>query len=406
VGGLICNPNEEVPLTAVLGDAGFPAEWGDTIPSNAFSGWDGVLKVIIPSRIAHVGDGAFAGCSRLAEIVIPEVLTAIGRCAFEDCFSLSEIALPASLTSLGQNAFARSGLVKAILPPLLTSTCGAFRSCKQLVEVALPSSLRTLGSAEFCECSRLARVNFPDSLTEIGAYAFHGSSLVELKLPNALTSIEANSFGSCAQLRTLILPASLTSLSAGAFKGSTANLQLLVLPLTVPITVAAAVGVLLGPHEEPRRDEWKRRMPGTIVLPSASNIQLVLAPNIVVASLGGAFSGIAAMAEVPQNRVIASALDYQHWTIKTHRHNVCTRSQQLCAYTVLLVGIRLCFQSVPPPSASILLPAARSSLGSAKELSAPATANAADRPHILPALPCEMWHVALGWLRRAELGKV
>ena len=57
--------------TTVLGDADFPAKWGDTVPDYAFKNRLDVVKVVFPSRIKKIGSGAFLDCSNLEECVVP-----------------------------------------------------------------------------------------------------------------------------------------------------------------------------------------------------------------------------------------------------------------------------------------------------------------------------------------------
>jgi hypothetical protein len=136
-----------------------------------------------------------------------------------------------------------------------------------------------------------------------------------------------------------------------------------------------------------------------------------------------------------------------YWTIKTHVHHVCTLDQRRCARTVLLVGSRLHSVSA---RASLAQPHgwqqhgqprggqqqrelnggcksaandnARDAHGhgsqalavearghcsqlwtgdSTIDLAGPALA----KPVELPPLPDELWVLALGWLRRADLGR-
>ena len=111
-----------------------------------------------------------------------------------------------------------------------------------------------------------------------------------------------------------------------------------------------------------------------------TTIQMVSAPDIVIAALGGAFEGIQTMAEVPRDRVISSAVEYQHWNPKSHRY-LCTSKQRASAKAVLLAAQRCRAIAVP-------------------EGSAPSKVTA------LPAMPNEIWFTILGWLRREELGSI
>ena len=70
--------------TTVLGDADFPAEWGDAVPDEAFKDRLDVAKVELPSRIKKIGSYAFENCSNLEECTVPPDVV-VDENAFADC---------------------------------------------------------------------------------------------------------------------------------------------------------------------------------------------------------------------------------------------------------------------------------------------------------------------------------
>jgi hypothetical protein len=191
-------------------------------------------------------------------------------------------------------------------------------------------------------------------------------------------------------LRTLILPAALTALGAAAFKCSTAKLRLVVVPAAVPHVVATAMAAMIGPRKEGKTKGAMPWAPDTVVLPAVSTVQLVSAPDMVVASLGGVFAEMTTMTEVrAAGRAIAGSVGQRCWTIKAHRYHVCTLRQRRCVRAVLLIGVRLNHVDSATRSAAALcaLPALA---GTQKQL--------------LPAIPNELWLLVLGSMRRSELG--
>jgi hypothetical protein len=63
-------------------------------------------------------------------------------------------------------------------------------------------------------------VNIPDSVTEIGQYAFEGcEKLASLTIGNSVTEIGENAFAYCSSLFTLNIPDSVTSIGQYAFQG-------------------------------------------------------------------------------------------------------------------------------------------------------------------------------------------
>ena len=390
----------------------FPAEWGDEVPGHAFYGraqlprshprhliLDG--KVTIPNRMKKIGSYAFAGCS-LKEVVLPTKLAAIGKSAFYRCSGLKEVHFPTTtLTAIGSEAFSVcSELKEIVLPVTLTAIGGgAFSFCTGLKEAVLPSMLTTIRIGAFEGCLGLTDVTFPTTLQSIDYGAFYGcTGLLELELPASVHTISGDRIGflgafeNCTNLQVLILPPALATLGTVAFKNSTANLRMLVVPLTAPAEVAAAVVAMVGPRTEDNEaydsNDSECDEPAELDLPAVAAVQLVSAPDAVVASLGGAFAEMTTMAEArAAGRAVSGLVEHRYWTIKTHRYHVCTPPQQLCARTLLLVGARL---------DSLWSAASSSGLGLALAAAAP--------PQLLPVFPDELWILVLGWLRRTELG--
>ena len=58
------------PVTTVLRSEDFPAEWGGTVPINAFQDRLDVVKVVLPSRIKKIGTRAFSRCSNLKKCTV------------------------------------------------------------------------------------------------------------------------------------------------------------------------------------------------------------------------------------------------------------------------------------------------------------------------------------------------
>jgi hypothetical protein len=376
------------------------SNWADEVPEAAFSDLRTLRKVSVPSRFKKIGRVAFDCCSGVIELTLPGKLEAIGEFAFRGCTGISELTLHDALVEIGRSAFRDcSGLRELTLPNSLVKVgYGAFAGCLGLTKLTLSKDFVKIGSDVFRGCSGLTRITFPKSLQSIGDGAFSECTrLLELELPASVHTIGSRqdrdrfcsgAFEGCTNLRTLILPPSLTWLGAGSFKGSTVNLLMVVVPRTVSREVATTMAAMLGSRTED--DCWGAN---PIDVPAVSTVQLVSAPDAVVASLGGVFAAMNTMAEVRAAGRDVAVLGHHHWTVMTHAHKICTSSQRACAHTVLLVGAWLHARAVScrwvPTEASMQLP-----LGAALP----------DDPTQLQPLPDELWVEVLGWLRRSELG--
>ncbi len=84
----------------------------------------------------------------------------------------------------------------------------------------------------FYDCSSLASVVLPDTITEIGLSAFNKCGLRSLVLPSGVRSIGRSAFSSCERLETLVLLEGLESLGDVSIIYCP-NLQRVVIPASV-----------------------------------------------------------------------------------------------------------------------------------------------------------------------------
>jgi hypothetical protein len=160
---------------------------------------------------------------------------------------------------------------------------------------------------------------------------------------------------------------------------------MLMVPVTIPATeVTKVFGAPANPHFEQNAGESE------FDLRALSRIQVVCAPDTVVATLGGVFAAMTTMAKVrAAGRAISGVVEQRYWTVRMHRHHVCTSGQRTCARTLLLVGAWLYSRST---RSSAMAPVPLLGVASREALS------------MLPPLPDELWVLILNWLRRSELG--
>ena len=96
----------------------------------------------------------------------------------------------------------------------------AFYGCRNLKLQSLPDGLKQIGDSAFKNCTSLALQSLPDSLTQIGDSAFWGcNSLALQSLPENLTQIGKYVFYGCTSLALQSLPEDLTQIEYYAFYG-------------------------------------------------------------------------------------------------------------------------------------------------------------------------------------------
>ena len=200
-------------------------------------GYDPVTEITLPDSITEVGESAFGYCYELEKIHFPAGLKTIGDDAFLACRSLTAADLPDGVESIGK---------------------GAFAGCRSLTEFRISKGLKKMGTGAFMGCSSLkAFTGGPDNGTASGenpvldadgavytadgtvllaypgaaaesftvregtktiAYgAFEGASLNEVILPESLTEIGNYAFYNCAALKAPVFHEGLKKIGMHAF---------------------------------------------------------------------------------------------------------------------------------------------------------------------------------------------
>ena len=89
-------------------------------------------------------------------------------------------------------------------------------------EVYLPETLTNIGPYAFSNFN-LERITIPDSVKNIGAEAFYWcKNLTKIILQNGVTTIGWSAFDNCTKLKEITIPESVTKIVSYAFKGCTA----------------------------------------------------------------------------------------------------------------------------------------------------------------------------------------
>ena len=141
-------------------------------------------KLKIPSEIAgmtvtEVRGLANYGNRSIKSVELPDTVTVLGEDVFRGLESLETLKLPAGLTSI------------------------PYRMCER--------------------CEALKEIVIPETVTEIGAWAFAVSGIKTLTLPTGIKRLPIGIISGCAALEELRLPEGLETLEAGALYGIEVN---------------------------------------------------------------------------------------------------------------------------------------------------------------------------------------
>lgn len=241
-----------------------------TIGSYAFNQCSALSEITLPDSLQTIGEQAFYQCTALKKITIPEKVELIDNNAFYST-NLKEVifnainctvnhtssygsTFPNTITHLefGDQVQSIPNNLCKFLTELTSLKVGknvqtmpynCFSASKKLESVewnavnmqdANTPFASTLTQISFGEdviripnslCSgltQLTSVTLPDSLREIGEYAFQGSGITSIQIPEKVRVIETGNFSNCKSLKEITLNPEIETLGTSAFYNCTA----------------------------------------------------------------------------------------------------------------------------------------------------------------------------------------
>ena len=111
--------------------------------------------------------------------------------------------------------------------------------------VILENGVTSIGDDAFSQCSNLSSVNFGNSVTDIGKFAFLGCGLTSVEIPDSVISIGKDAFSQCSSLTNVKIGNSVTSVGDYAFY-LCSNLTAIEVDAANPSYSSDAYGVLFN----------------------------------------------------------------------------------------------------------------------------------------------------------------
>ena len=202
------------------------------------------LKIIkLPDRLEKIGDYAFFACKQLNSVDLPSTLISIGYSAFDNCYGITEIDLPNGIESIGDFAFYACTSLSSVTIPESVKSLGyaSFGACYSLSSVKLNavecfaksgtpfycsenissvtfgSGIKRIPEAFLLGKTGVSSADIPDSVIEIGDYAFSGTSITRVDLPEGVEVIGRSAFSNLYEAKELSIPKSVVSIGKNAF---------------------------------------------------------------------------------------------------------------------------------------------------------------------------------------------
>lgn len=197
---------------------------------NAFCKMSILKKVIIEEGATRICPNAFSDCENLIDVILPDSLQEISYSAFANCKNLdvSNLKIPNSLI-----VFDKSSIRGTLNQPsiMINHDSGAllfYSDENKAKEYIVPAGIRYIGDSAFDCCENLSMIQFPDTIEEIGSFAFYSSGISEICFPPKVQVIESRVCSYCKKLEHIILPKNLKKIGRAAFEYS--SLKSLTIP--------------------------------------------------------------------------------------------------------------------------------------------------------------------------------
>ena len=255
----------------------------------------GLASAVIPETVVSIGDYAFAYRKNLSEIAIPSSVTAIGSYAFANCENLKTIEVSQSVKSIQSCVFKNCvSLTKATWRTLVSVPDSAFEGCSALTDVKL-SNVTKIGKRVFSGCIGLKEIILPQSLTEIGEYAFNKTALASITLPQSIDKVGNGWFSDCKYLETVNFDGKIKEIGNSAFIGCISLKNIEIPSSVVNIGNSAFIGCISLKNIEIPSSVVSIGNSAFLGCTSLKNIEI---PSSVVSIGNFAFRGCSVLSEV------------------------------------------------------------------------------------------------------------
>ena len=197
----------------------------DSLPNDAFSGYNYIENVTFENGLMVLPDSCFKNCTSLKNITLPDSMMSVGKSAFENCFNLKSVTFSKNLNTISPSAFKGCSSIESLNfnDNLREIGSNAFENCTSVKDVTFNNLLNTIGESAFSNCTSIEKAELPSSVSSLGENAFAGcTGLKNVTLSEKLKYISSGAFSDCNSLESIDLPDNITEIGLGSFLNCTA----------------------------------------------------------------------------------------------------------------------------------------------------------------------------------------
>lgn len=197
----------------------------DSLPNDAFSGYNYIENVTFENGLMVLPDSCFKNCTSLKNITLPDSMMFVGKSAFENCFNLKSVTFSKNLNTISPSAFKGCSSIESLNfnDNLREIDSNAFKNCTSVKNVTFNNSLNTIGESAFNNCTSIEKAELSSSVSSLGENSFAGcTGLKNVTLSEKLKYISSGSFSGCSSLESIDLPDNITKIGSSSFLDCTA----------------------------------------------------------------------------------------------------------------------------------------------------------------------------------------
>lgn len=193
---------------------------------SVFYGNKTLERVVVPDSVEYIGEGAFRECLALSEIELPDHGLYIGENAFEGTAYYDTAAnWESGLLYIGRHLIeadpAVAGTSRTVRAGTLSVADYAFADCTELAEIVLPDTLTAIGAGVFEGTAYYKTLTnwTNDGLLVYGTYLLDSHAAAEHAVPAGTTLIASRAFSPNSAMKEITVPAGVQYMGRGVFLG-------------------------------------------------------------------------------------------------------------------------------------------------------------------------------------------